>query len=187
MLQRATDPSWTRLALSRFDEVLVDHAHCEKKAAAHALSMLSTYPEVPGLPRAMARLAREEAGHLTQVLSIMDARGLVLGRDLGDPYAQALLKLLRNPRDQRMVDQLLVSALIEDRSRERLELLATHLGEPALREFYARLAASEAGHGTLFVRLAKKAAPLAWEARLGELARAEAELIRDLPIRAAIH
>lgn len=187
MLQSATDPAWVKLAVERFDEVLVDHAHCEKKAAAHALSLLSAWPEVPGLARAMARLAREEAGHLAQVLALCEKRGLQLGRDLGDPYAQGLLKLVRTARGERLLDQLLVSALIEDRSRERLELLAGHLHEPELKTFYGRLAASEKGHGSLFLRLARQVAPELAMTRLAELSAAEARLVAKLPIRAAIH
>jgi tRNA 2-(methylsulfanyl)-N6-isopentenyladenosine37 hydroxylase len=187
MLQLETSPAWTALALSRFDEVLVDHAHCEKKAAAHALSLLASFPDVPGLPRAMARLAREEAGHLGQVLALLDQRGLSLGRDHGDPYAQGLLKRARTPRRERIVDMLLVSALIEERSRERLELLGRHLPDSGLRAFYSKLAASEAGHGALFVRLARKVAPAEAAPRLAALAREEAVLVRDLPLRAGIH
>lgn len=187
MLQLATDPAWTRLALARFDEVLVDHAHCEKKAAAHALSLLASFPDVAGLPRAMARLAREEAGHLGQVLALLDRRGLALGRDPGDPYAQGLLKRARTPRRERLVDLLLVSALIEERSRERLELLGRHLPDPELRAFYRKLAAAEAGHRALFVRLARKASPAEADGRLAALAREEAQLVRDLPLRPGIH
>ena len=186
-LTRPTDPAWIELAVDRFDEVLVDHAHCEKKAAAHALSMLAAFPEVPGLARAMARLAREEAGHLAQVLALMEKRGLALGRDGGDPYAQGLQKLVRAPRRERLLDQLLVSALIEERSRERLSLLGERLPDSALRDFYQRLAAAEAGHGSLFLRLARRAAPEAVELRLAYLLRAEGELIGKLPLRAAIH
>ena len=182
-----TDPAWVRLAVEQFDAVLIDHAHCEKKAAAHALSLLAAWPDVAGLPRAMARLAREEAGHLLQVLGLLEQRGLALGRDTGDPYAQGLQKLLRAPRSERLLDQLLVSALIEERSRERLQLLADHLGDPPLREFYARLAAAEAGHGNLFLRLARRASPENYDARLARLLSDEAALIERLPIRAAIH
>src|SRR5918912_1081454 len=133
MLLWKTPHTWITQAVERFDEVLVDHAHCEKKAAAHALSMLAAFPEVPGLARAMARLAREEAGHLAQVLAIMHRRKLELGRDAGDPYAQGLQRLLRTPRSERLLDQLLVSALIEERSRERLQLLADHLADAELK------------------------------------------------------
>src|SRR5438105_13613772 len=122
-----TPAAWVELAVKRFDEVLVDHAHCEKKAAAHALSMLAAFPDVPGLPRAMARLAREESGHLAKVLALLEGRGLSLGRDRGDPYAQGLQALVRQPHAERLLDRLLVAALIELRSRERLQLLADNL------------------------------------------------------------
>src|SRR6267378_1943600 len=115
-----TPRAWVQLAIDRFDEVLVDHAHCEKKAAAQALSMLAAFPSVPGLARAMARLAREEAGHLGQVLALMEKRGLRLGRDPGDPYAQGLQALVRQPARERLLDRLIVSALIETR-REEME------------------------------------------------------------------
>src|SRR3954471_16506444 len=184
MLLVATSRAWVTQAVERFDEVLVDHAHCEKKAAAHALSMLAAFPGEPGLPRAMARRAREEAGHLAQVLALMEKRGLPLGRDGGDPYAQGLQERVRQPHGQRLLDRLIVSALIEARSEERLRLLSEHLPEPELRQFYARLADSEAGHGSLFLRLARKQPGC--DERLASLSRIEAELIRDLPIRAAI-
>ena len=180
-----TPPAWVKLAVERFDEVLVDHAHCEKKAAAQALSMLAAFPAVPGLARAMARLAREEAGHLAQVLALMEKRGLSLGRDTGDPYAQGLQAMVRQPAGERLLDRLLVSALIETRSEERLRLLGRHLPDEALREFYARLADAEKGHGELFLRLAGKSA--GFERRLDEMLRAEAKLVRDLPLRPAIH
>jgi tRNA-(ms[2]io[6]A)-hydroxylase len=182
-----TPAAWLPQAIARFDEVLVDHAHCEKKAAAHALSLLAAFPQEPGLARAMARLAREESGHLAQVLALLEKRGLSLGRDAGDPYAQGLHKQVRQPARERLLDRLLVSALIELRSEERLSLLAAGLIDPELRQFYARLAGAEKGHGELFLRLARRAAPEAWEARLSQLARVEAKLVRELPIRPAIH
>ena len=182
-----TPSDWVRLAVERFDEVLVDHAHCEKKAAAHALSMLAAFPDVAGLARAMARLAREEAGHLAQVLRLMERRGLRLGRDPGDPYVQALQAQVRQPRGERLLDRLLVSALIELRSEERLRLLGEHLRDPELREFYTQLAAAEAGHGELFWKLALKAAPDEAARRAAELASIEARLVETLPLRPAIH
>jgi tRNA-(ms[2]io[6]A)-hydroxylase len=185
-LKCKTDPAWIALALSKFDAVLVDHAHCEKKAAAHALSLLAAYPDVPGLARAMSRLAAEESEHLAQVVALLERRGLSLGRDSGDPYARGLQALSRTPPQQRLLDQLLISALIEARSRERLQLLADHLQDAELRSFYARLAMVEAGHGNLFVRLARRVSPEA-DARLEELLRAEAELLARLPLRAAVH
>src|SRR3954471_22378188 len=182
MLLVATARAWVTQAVERFDEVLVDHAHCEKKAAAHALSMLVAFPNVPGLPRAMARLAREESGHLGQVLSLMEKRGLSLGRDPGDPYAQGLQVLVRQPARERLLDRLLVSALIETRSEERLRLLAEGLPEPELRDFYARLADAERGHGELFLRLARRSLPSEVDARLDALLEREAHLVRTLPL-----
>lgn len=187
-LKAATGDAWLPHALAHFDEVLVDHAHCEKKAAANALSLLQAYPTVPGLPAQMARLAREEAAHLARVLQIMEARGLTLGRDGGDPYAQGLQKLLRNGAKERQLDRFLVAGLIEARSHERLELLASGLEDQGLRRFYAELAQSEDGHTKLFERLALEVADAATvEARLDELLTAEAELVRTLPLRAAVH
>jgi tRNA-(ms[2]io[6]A)-hydroxylase len=186
MLLVATARAWVTQAVERFDEVLVDHAHCEKKAAAHALSMLAAFPGTPGLPRAMARLAREEAGHLGQVLSLMEKRGLSLGRDAGDPYAQGLQAQVRQPAPERLLDRLLISALIEARSEERLRLLSEHLPDADLREFYARLAESEQGHGELFLKLARRNSTDV-EFRLQQLLHVEADLVRSLPVRPAIH
>jgi tRNA-(ms[2]io[6]A)-hydroxylase len=187
-LRFATPKAWLVHALAHFDEVLVDHAHCEKKAAANALSMLQTYPDVPGLPSKMARLAREEASHLSRVLALMEKRGLSLGRDLGDPYVHGLLALMRPGSKERRLDRLLVAALIEARSCERLELLSEGLEDAALKKFYAELATSEGGHLTLFVRLAEAVEPKAVvAARLDEMLSAEASLVERLPVRAAVH
>ena len=127
VLRVTTSADWLPGALAALDAVLVDHAHCEKKAAANALSLLQAYPEVPGLPAQMARLAREEATHLAQVLQWLERRGLALGRDQGDPYAQGLQALVRTSAKERQLDRLLVAALIEARSCERLGLLASGL------------------------------------------------------------
>ncbi|GMU58820.1 MAG: hypothetical protein AMXMBFR34_05830 [Myxococcaceae bacterium] len=187
-LKVATSGAWLPHALTHFDEVLVDHAHCEKKAAANALSLLQAYPEVPGLPAQMARLAREESAHLARVLQLMEARGLALGRDGGDPYAQGLQRLLRHGAKERQLDRFLVAGLIETRSCERLELLARGLEDKALARFYAELAQSEDGHTTLFERLAREVADEATVAtRLEHLLTKEAELIEGLPLRAAVH
>src|SRR5438270_14020673 len=156
MLLVATARAWVVQAVDRFDEVLVDHAHCEKKAAAHALSMLAAFPSTPGLPRAMARMAREEAGHLGQVLALLEKRGLSLGRDPGDPYAQGLQALVRQPARERLPDRLLISAAIAARREERLRLLAAHLPDPELRRFYRRLPSAVQGRGELFVRRGRR-------------------------------
>jgi tRNA-(ms[2]io[6]A)-hydroxylase len=187
-LQSVTDAAWLPLALANFDVVLVDHAHCEKKAAANALSLLQAYPEIPGLPAMMARLAREESAHLARVLSVMETRGLRLSHDKGDPYARGLQKLLRNPPHERRLDRLLIAAIIEARSHERLQLLADGLDDADLKRMYAELAQSEDGHQELFVRLAEQVADASvGAARLEVLLAAEALLVAELPVRAAIH
>ncbi len=187
-LKEPTSPKWLPHALAHFDEVLIDHAHCEKKAAANALSLLQVYPDVPGLPAQMARLAREESAHLAKVLSVMEERGLQLGRDGGDPYAKGLQELMRHGSRERRLDRLLVAGVIESRSHERLQLLAEGLSDPKLRRLYAELARSEDGHQKLFVRLAKNVEDdEAVEARLDELLVAESALVARLPLRAAVH
>jgi tRNA 2-(methylsulfanyl)-N6-isopentenyladenosine37 hydroxylase len=187
-LRYVTRMEWVDHAVAHFDEVLVDHAHCEKKAAANALSMMQAYPDVPGLPALMARLAREECAHLAKVLALMEKRKLALGRDGGDPYAQGLIDLLRHGSEERRLDRLLVAAIIEKRSEERLRLLAEHLADPALRKFYAELAKSEDGHQSLFMRLAKTQGPeRKVAARLEELLDSEGKLVKRLPLRAAVH
>jgi tRNA-(ms[2]io[6]A)-hydroxylase len=188
ILRSATDPRWLPLALEHFDQVLADHAHCEKKAAANALSLLQAYPELEGLPAQMARLAREESAHLAKVLELMEDRGLTLNRDGGDPYAQGLQAHVRTPAEARKVDRLLVAAIIEARSCERLALLASGLTDPRLARFYGELAQSEDGHQHLFFQLAVKTSDEATvRERLDVLLDAEAALLEKLPLRPAIH
>jgi tRNA-(ms[2]io[6]A)-hydroxylase len=187
VLRAPTPPSWLPGALAALDAVLVDHAHCEKKAAANALSLLQAYPEVPGLPAQMARLAREEAAHLAKVLGWLERRGLSLGRDRGDPYAQGLQALLRPSARERQLDRFLVAALIEARSCERLGLLAAGLPKGELQALYAELARSEAGHQRLFLRLAERTHGREAAVRLDTLLDREAALLLRLPVRAAIH
>lgn len=189
-LRRASSPQWLPLALSHLDDVLVDHAHCEKKAASNALSVLQAYPSVPGLALRMARLAREETAHLVSVLAVLSQRGLTLSADRGDPYAQALQQLVRSSADGRRTDRLLVAGIIEARSHERLALLAAGLvdREPQLHRLYQRLAHSEAGHARLFLSLARQAGDATEvDARAEALLAHEAQILEKLPLRPAIH
>ena len=188
VLRVATDERWLPFALEHFPFVLSDHAHCEKKAAANALSLLQAYPDIPALPAAMARLAREESAHLAKVLQIMEKRGLSLGKDEGDPYVQGLLKLMRTPTHERRVDRFLIAGIVEARSHERLALLAQGLDDPQLKRFYGELAKSEDGHQRLFLRFARQVADeQTVQTRLGLFLDREAQLLKTLPLRAAIH
>lgn len=184
----ATPKAWTELALAQFDSLLVDHAHCEKKAAAHAMSLIAQYPQIDALLLPLAALAREELGHFRQVVKLLHERGLSLSIDGGDPYVKALLKQCRHGERERLVDRLLVSGIVEARSAERLQMVADGLPQGDLQSFYASLALAEAGHYRLFLRLARKVSS-AKEAdeRFAELLHAERELMSTLPLTARMH
>jgi tRNA-(ms[2]io[6]A)-hydroxylase len=192
-LRSETSPAWLAHALAHLDEVLVDHAHCEHKAAVTALSFVSHYPDDPVLVDRLSALAAEEADHLQRVAAICHARGLELGHPQKDPYAKALLDRARKPPLERRVDRLLICALIEARSCERLKLLAENLDDRDLRTFYDELWRCEAGHHTLFVELAERTLTRAGKpaeearARLEALSLEEAEILEKLPLRAAVH
>ena len=186
-LQVATPQGWVDVALADLEGTMSDHAHAEKKAALSALTMMSREPQRSDLVGKMAKLAREELRHLDQVLGHLRTRNWTLRRDLPDRYAGALLKLRRPGGDAGLVDRLLCAALIEARSWERLNLLGEAL-DAELGAFYAELARSEAGHYRLFVDLARQECPgQDVDARLAELADAEAGIVRGLPHEARIH
>jgi tRNA 2-(methylsulfanyl)-N6-isopentenyladenosine37 hydroxylase len=188
LLLSATGPRWLPVALAAFDHTLADHAHCEKKAAASALKLIADHPGRAELVRPLARLAQEELQHLLAVLNEMGRRGVPLPPDEGDPYAQALVRLVRGGGPARLMDRLLVGALIEARSRERLELLAGGLEDARLRDLYQRLAQSEAGHERLFVDLATEVCgEAATLDRLAALAAEESRIVAALPVLPRIH
>ena len=187
-LQSATAAAWLPVALGDIDAVLLDHAHLEKKAAASAMALVNTYPDHDELVRRCVKLAQEELRHFQQVHQIILARGLTLQRDRGDPYAQRLLQQTRNGHAERRMDKLLIFALIEARSCERLHLLAGALADAALAQFYAGLAKAEGAHFHLFVQLAELYDdPASVKARLQALAAAEAEIVATLPLAARLH
>lgn len=187
VLKSSSDPRWLATALADLDAVLVDHAHCEKKAAATALSLVAAYPDREHLVRRMSALAIEELRHFREVHERICARGLRLGRDPGDPYARGLMQRVRSGGGGRLTDRLLVAGLIEARSHERLQLLAGGIADTGLAAFYAGLARAERGHARMFVELAERYDPACAAARLGELARHEAELVAGLPLEPRIH
>ncbi len=187
ILRSATDRRWVGVALAGLDDTMADHAHCEKKAAATAMKLVADYPTKADLVRKMAKLAQEETQHFLAVLNEMARRGAALPPDRGDPYAQALLRQVRSGAG-RLVDRLLVGALIEARSCERLGLLGEALPPGRLQELYRRLAVAEGGHERLFLDLARAhgAADEA-ERRLERLAAFEADLVARLPVEPRIH
>jgi tRNA-(ms[2]io[6]A)-hydroxylase len=183
----ATSPAWVACALADLDAVHQDHLHCERKAAQSALSLVRSYPERGELIIAVARLAHEETAHVVQVGQLLARRGLVATLDHGDEYASALRELVRRPEPHRLLDRLLVFALIEARSAERLALLAAAIPDEATADLYRGLASAEVRHRDLFLDLAATVEPDGWRARLATLAEAEARIVGELPVRPRIH
>jgi tRNA-(ms[2]io[6]A)-hydroxylase len=183
----ATDPAWLAIALGDLDSVHADHLHCERKAAQSALSLIRSYPERGDLVAAMARLAHDETRHVMQVAQLMARRRQPASYDHGDDYAAALRVQIRVREPDRLLDRLLVFAIIEGRSAERLALLAGALDDPKSRELYASLAAAEVRHRDTFLALARDASPPSWRARAAELAAAEAAILAGRTPTARIH
>lgn len=181
-----TDPRWVDVALADLDAVHRDHLHCERKAAQSALSLVRSYPERAELVAAVSRLAHEETAHVVQVSQLLARRGVTPAYDLGDEYAAQLGALVRKREPDRLLDRLLVFALIEARSAERLALLGAAIPDAQSAALYAALATAEERHRDTFLALAADVTPAA-AARLAELTAREAEIIAALPVRARIH
>ena len=184
----ATPRAWAARALAEPAALLSDHAHCELRAAASAQSLIERNPADARLVDQLSALALEELRHVRQVVQVLRALGGELRPAGPNPYADGLLFRARATRSSALLDRLLVGALIERRSLERFELLAAEASDPRLADLYADLGPSERGHAALFVELARaRFAPDAVEARLGELARAEGELVAALPFAPRVH
>ncbi|MGE0550703.1 MAG: tRNA isopentenyl-2-thiomethyl-A-37 hydroxylase MiaE [Kofleriaceae bacterium] len=183
----ASDPRWIEVAMSDLDAVHADHLHCERKAAQSALSLIRSYPERADLVLAMARLAHDETRHVVQVTRLMSRRGQPASYDFGDDYAAKLRGLIRRREPERLLDRLLVFAIIEGRSAERLGLLAAALEDRDARTLYESLATAEIRHRDTFLALARDTCPATWQARAIELANVETQILEDRPILARIH
>ncbi len=189
-LKLPTDPSWAKIAEKNIEEILIDHAWCEQKAASTAISLIVTFPEFPELVNAMTALVREEMGHFKMVHDKLQARGIVLGWDRKDDYVIQLRKFFPKggSRIDQMVHRLLIAALIEARSCERFRLLSEELEDPELQEFYKQLMISEANHYTLFLNFARqygnrKEVDRKWQ----DLLDFEADVMKDLGRKESIH
>ena len=180
-LGSSTPEEWIIEACQRVPEMLLDHANCELKAASTALGFLYRYPDRAALAQRMSRLAREELRHFEQVRSIMDEMGIPFDRLSASRYAGGLRDVVRQNEPGKLLDLLLVGALIEARSCERFAVLAPHL-PPKLGKFYAGLLASEARHFEHYLAFAKSECGIDdvhIDARLLELKQIEAALIAD--------
>ena len=171
-----------------FDHFLLDHAAAEKKASGMALSMVSHYPDRTRLVAAMTDLAVEEMVHFREVVKLVQSRGLVLGADEKDPYVNAIRALIRQGSDVYLLDRLLTAGVIEARGAERFGLVAEALPEDDLKNFYRSNTRSECRHFELFLDLAREYfSAEVIESRWQALLDAEGEIIRNLPLRAALH
>jgi len=187
-LRSRTQDAWLQRAIAATRDVLVDHAHCERKAATQALMLLGRFPDVPALVQPLVDLAREELEHFELVLALLQRRGWAMESQSPSGYQAQLHALGRKAMPGKLEDLLLIAALIEARSCERFKLLADHHPDAELRDAFGGLLAAEARHHAMFVRLAGQFDdPMAVRSRLDELARAEVAILEAMPPIARIH
>ncbi len=171
-----------------FDSFLQDHAAAEKKASGMAISMLSHYPDKTELVATMADLAVEELAHYREVVKWIHARGLITAADAKDPYVNQVRQAIRKGPETLLLDRLLTASIIEARGAERFGIVADHLEAGGLKTFYATIAKSEERHYVVFLDLAQKYAPKDdVKKRFEELLSIEADIVKNLPLRAALH
>lgn len=190
-LRTETPEAWATYVADHLDEFLPDHAAAERKASANAMGLVVRYPDKLDLVDAMVEVAREELEHFHQVFHLMRDRGVDLTADEPDPYVNALLDHSRRGGTDRLLDRLLLGSIIEFRGCERFAMLGRELtarNEQPLGDFYRKLAASESKHRGDFYVLARQYCDNdALEKRLDEFLDAEAQIVDELPIRAALH
>jgi tRNA 2-(methylsulfanyl)-N6-isopentenyladenosine37 hydroxylase len=189
-LKLPTDPRWAKIAEKNIEEILIDHAWCEQKAASTAVSLIVTYPEYSELVTEMTALVREEMAHFKMVHDRILARGIKLGWDRKDEYVLQLREFFPKggSRLTQLIHRLLIAALIEARSCERFRLLSEQLEDEELREFYRQLMISEANHYTLFLNFARQYGDRAVvDKKWQELLTFEAEVMKDLGKKESIH
>ncbi len=189
-LKLPTDPRWANIAEKNIDEILIDHAHCEQKAASTAISLIVSFPEYTDLVQEMVALVKEEMSHFKLVHDRLIKKGIVLGRDRKDDYVVQLLKFFPKggSRTDQLVNRLLYAALIEARSCERFRLLSKELKDPELAKFYRDLMVSEANHYSLFLKFARtygirEEVDRKWD----ELLNFEAEILKNFGNQQLIH
>ena len=186
-LKSSSSERWLNQVDQNLDEILIDHAHCEKKAAGTAMNLMFAYVENQDLCREMTEIVNEELEHFHLVLDILNRRQIAFRRLKPSSYGRQLNDLVRKNEPDKAVDRLLVACLIEARSCERFDFLRKHMDgrDRELADFYDGLFESEARHHTTYVRMAKYfAADDVVKHRLNELSALEAEIIavgEDLP------
>ena len=187
-LKNKSNTEWIINAKNNLISILIDHAHCEKKAALTGMNLINGYPEKTEIALAMADLVEEEIDHFRSVVKILSERNVTLTADPGDEYVRKLFSKLRKTQPYRLLDHLLIAGIIEARSCERLQILSEFLEDEKLKNFYTTLSRSEAGHYVAFVKLAKlyfKENEV--KERLEELTNYEAEVVFNLPNLPLMH
>lgn len=188
-LRYDSSPEWLNLVLTDFDNFLIDHANCERKASAMAMGLIAKYPDRKEIIPELIETAIEELEHFRDVYALMEKRGITLPEAMEkDTYITDLVDICRNGRDQRFMDRMLLASVIECRGAERFKLIYEALEDKDLKQFYHMLWASEAKHGNIFVKLLFNYFDEKdiYE-RLHELVDIEAEIMRNLPLKAALH
>ena len=187
-LKFKTPDAWAEGVVAAMDVFLPDHAAAEKKASSMAMTMVSHYPDKPGLVTAMIDLALEELSHFRAVVKLMQERGLTLQPDQKDPYVNALRRKARQGSEFYLMDRLLIAGIVEARGAERFGMVAAALPDGELKPFYEAITRSEHGHEKLFLQFAEKYSDKdVAQNRLEELLEAEAVIVSELPVRLALH
>jgi tRNA-(ms[2]io[6]A)-hydroxylase len=181
-----TDPRWVNVAEKSIEDILVDHAYCEQKAASSCISLIIQYPDKQKLVDVLTPVVAEEWSHFERVVEELKKRGYALGHPRRDEYVEALLKALRKGgnREQQLLEKLLLNALIEARSCERFKILWKNIPDKSLSKFYYELMVSEAGHYKNFLQLAKEYMPEELvNKRWAQFLEQEAEIVKNLKVR----
>ena len=187
-LEVSSSTAWISAVMEDFDTFLQDHANCERKASAMAMSFVAKYPDRKEILPELIDIGIEELDHFKSVYRIMEERGVSLPAEMGsDLYVKDLLDGCRSGREERFMDRLLLASLVETRGAERFRLVYEHLNEKRLKDFYHELWASEARHGEVFVRMALNYFDdSSVYKRLGEMTALESEVISRLPLTPAL-
>jgi len=187
-LRYKTPMSWAERALMSPLELLSDHAHCELRAASSAQGLITRNPSAKSLVDSLSRLALEEMRHFRQVIALLESYGGELLWAEPNPYVEGLMDGTKATRGAVLLDRLLISGLVELRSLERFDMLADAATDPTVKSLYAELGPSEAGHATLFSRLAEELFPAKLvRARAGELCAIEAGVVEQLSFAPRMH